>query len=102
VLSGGDIDMLLLAAIVRRAMVRSGRLARIRVEIHDRPGALAAIAALLAEGGANIEEIAHQRAFSTLSAERAEVEVVVQARGEAHVGALLAALAAAGFRCARF
>jgi len=102
VLCGGNIDMLLLAAIVRRAMVRSGRLARIRVEIHDRPGALAAIAALLAEGGANIEEIAHQRAFSTLSAERAEVEVVIQSRGESHVAALLAALAAAGFRCARF
>jgi threonine dehydratase len=102
VLCGGNIDPLLLAGIVRRAMVRSGRLARFRVGIRDRPGALAAVAALLAQAGANIEEIAHQRVFSALSAERAEIEVVVQTRGEPHVAELLAGLEAAGFRCVRF
>jgi threonine dehydratase len=102
VLCGGNIEPLLLAAIVRRAMVRSGRLARIRIESRDRPGALAGITAVLAEAGANIEEISHQRAFSTLSAERAEVEVVVQTRGERHVTEVLARLDAAGFRSARF
>jgi threonine dehydratase len=102
VLCGGNIEPLLLAAIVRRAMVRSGRLARIRIESRDRPGALAGIAAVLAESGANIEEISHQRAFSTLSAERAEVEVVVQTRGDEHVSEVLARLDAAGFRSARF
>jgi len=102
VLCGGNIEPLLLAAIVRRAMVRSGRLARIRIESRDRPGALAGITAVLAEAGANIEEISHQRAFSTLSAERAEVEVVVQTRGDGHVAEVLARLDAAGFRSARF
>jgi len=98
ILCGGNIDPLLLAAIVRRAMVRSGRLARLRIALRDRPGALAAITAVLAQAGANIEEIAHQRVFSALSAERAEVEVVVQTRGEPHVAQTLAALESAGFR----
>jgi threonine dehydratase len=102
VLCGGNIDPLLLAAIVRRSMVRSGRLARVRIEIRDRPGALAGITATLAAAGANIEEISHQRVFSTVSAERAEVEVVFQARGEPHVADVLAQLAAAGYPASRF
>ena len=101
VLCGGNIDPLLLAAIVRRAMVRTGRLARLRIEIRDRPGALAGITAVLARCGANIEEIAHQRVFSAVSAERAEVEVVVQTRGEPHVAELLARLEAEGFSVRR-
>jgi len=101
VLCGGNIEPLLLASIVRRAMVRSGRLARLRIEITDRPGALAGITAILADAGANVEEIEHNRLFGSLSAERAEVEVVVQTRGEAHVQSLLERLSAAGLRCTR-
>jgi threonine dehydratase len=102
VICGGNIDPLLLSAIIRRAMVRSGRLARVRIETRDRPGALAAITAVLAECGANIEEIHHQRAFSALSAERAELEVVVHTRGDAHVREVLAALGARGHTASRF
>ncbi len=102
VLCGGNIDPLLLAAIVRREMVRSGRLARLRIEARDRPGALAAIATVLAAAGANVEEIQHQRIFGALSAERAAVEVIVQTRGEAHVAEVLAALAAASLPATRF
>ncbi|MFN9774562.1 MAG: threonine ammonia-lyase [Burkholderiales bacterium] len=102
VLCGGNIDPLLLAAIVRREMVRSGRLARLRIEIRDRPGALAAITTELARAGANIEEIQHQRIFGALSAERAAVEVIVQTRGEAHVAEILAGLEAAALPAVRF
>lgn len=102
VLCGGNIDPLLLAAIVRREMVRSGRLARLRIEVRDRPGALAAMTAALASAGANVEEIQHQRIFGALSAELAAVEVVVQTRGEAHVAEVLATLAVAGFTGTRF
>ena len=101
VLCGGNIDPLLLAAIVRREMVRSGRLARLRIEARDRPGALAAIAAVLAQAGANVEEIHHQRLFGALSAERAAVEVILHTRGEAHVAEVLAALAAASLPAIR-
>jgi len=97
VLSGGNIDPLLLASIIERGMVRSGRLARLYVDIRDVPGALAQVTALLADEQANIEEIRHERAFGSIGAQRVEVEIVVQARGPGHVSALLARLAGAGF-----
>ena len=97
VLCGGNIDPLLLAAIIERGMVRAGRLARIRVGARDVPGSLARITATVADAGANIEEVHHQRAFTTLSAQNAEVELVVQTRGHAHVQEVLAVLRQAGF-----
>lgn len=97
VLCGGNIDPLLLAAIIERGMVRAGRLARIRVGVRDVPGSLARITALVAEAGANIDEVHHQRAFTTLSVQNAEIELVVQTRGHAHVAEVLAALRLAGF-----
>jgi threonine dehydratase len=97
VLCGGNIDPLLLAAIIERGMVRAGRLARIRVGARDVPGSLARITATVAEAGANIEEVHHQRAFTTLSAQNAEVELVVQTRGHAHVNEVLTVLRQAGF-----
>jgi threonine dehydratase len=97
VLCGGNIDPLLLAAIIERGMVRAGRLARIRVNARDTPGVLARITAVVAEAGANIDEVHHQRAFSTLSAQSVEVELVLQTRNRAHVAEVVACLAAAGF-----
>lgn len=97
VLCGGNIDPLLLAAIIERGMVRAGRLARIRVGARDVPGSLARITAMVAEAGANIEEVHHQRAFTTLSAQNAEIELVVQTRGHAHVADVLGVLRQAGF-----
>jgi threonine dehydratase len=97
VLCGGNIDPLLLAAIIERGMVRAGRLARIRVGARDVPGSLARITAMVAEAGANIEEVHHQRAFTTLSAQNAEIELVVQTRGHAHVNDVLQLLRQSGF-----
>jgi threonine dehydratase len=100
VLCGGNIDPLLLAAIIERGMVRAGRLARIKVNARDTPGVLARITAVVAEAGANIDEVHHQRAFSTLSAQSVEVELVLQTRNRPHVGEVVAQLAAAGFEAA--
>jgi len=97
VLCGGNIDPLLLQAIIGRGLVRAGRLARIRVGARDTPGVLARITSLVAEAGANIDEVHHQRAFSTLSAQNVEVELVLQTRNRAHVGEVVARLGAAGF-----
>lgn len=97
VLCGGNIDPLLLAAIIERGMVRAGRLARIRVSARDIPGSLARITATVADAGANIEEVHHQRAFTMLAAQNVEIELVVQTRGRAHIALLLQALQAAGF-----
>lgn len=95
VLSGGNIDPLLLAAIIERGMVRSGRLARIMVSARDVPGVLARITALVAEAGANIEEVHHQRAFTVLAAQNVEIELVLQTRGKAHIQQVLDLLRAA-------
>jgi threonine dehydratase len=97
VLCGGNIDPLVLAGIIERGMVRSGRLARISVSVRDVPGALAHITRVLAEQSANIEEVHHQRAFTALSAQYTEVDVVVQSRNREHVGQIIAALNAEGF-----
>ena len=100
VLCGGNIDPLLLAAIIERGMVRSGRLARIMVSARDVPGVLARITATVADAGANIEEVHHQRAFTMLAAQNVEIELVLQTRGKAHVDDVLDQLRAAGMQAA--
>ena len=97
VLGGGNIDPMLLAAIIQRGMVRAGRLARLRVCARDVPGSLARITGVVSEAGANIDEVHHQRAFTILAAQNVEIELVVQTRGRAHVQSLLEALRSAGF-----
>ena len=101
VLSGGNIDPMLLAAIIERGMVRSGRLARIRVSARDVPGVLAQITATVAGAGANIEEVHHQRAFTLLAAQSVEIEFVLQTRNQPHVEQVLQALRAAGMEAVR-
>ncbi len=101
VLCGGNIDPLLLASIIERGMVRAGRLARLRVSARDVPGTLARITATVAQTGANINEVHHQRAFTLLAAQNVEIELVIQARGPAHVDQVLAALRADGLQVDR-
>lgn len=97
VLSGGNIDPLLLAAIIERGMVRAGRLARLRVSARDVPGMLARITTTVAEAGANIDEVHHQRAFTMLAAQNVDIELVLQTRGREHLASVLSALRQAGF-----
>jgi threonine dehydratase len=101
VLCGGNIEPLVLAEIIQRGMVKSGRLVRLRFDVRDVPGSLAEVAAALGALGANIDEVMHQRAFTTLSVERAQIEVVVQTRGDAHVQQMLDTLRAEGCRVER-
>jgi threonine dehydratase len=97
ILCGGNIDPMVLADIIERGMVRAGRLARIRVAIRDVPGELARVANIVGHAGANIEEVQHQRAFTTLPVQNAQLEMVLQTRGAAHIEEVIAALRAAGF-----
>jgi threonine dehydratase len=98
VLGGGNIDPLLLAAIIERGMVRAGRLARIGVSARDVPGSLARITAIVSEAGANIDEVHHQRAFTLLAAQNVEIELVIQTRGPDHIKSVLDALHGGGFQ----
>jgi threonine dehydratase len=97
VLSGGNIDPLMLAGIIERGMVRTGRLTRLTVEMRDLPGALAQVTACLGEMNANIEQIAHQRAFTNLPVQTVEVEFVLETRSHDHVRQVIEALARIGF-----
>jgi threonine dehydratase len=101
ILCGGNIEPLVLAEIIERGMVKSGRLARLRFDVRDVPGALADVATLLGKLGANIDEVQHQRAFTSLSVERAQIEVVVQTRGTAHIEQILSAMGEQGYRAER-
>lgn len=97
VLSGGNIDPLMLSVMIERGMVRAGRLTRLTVELRDLPGALATVTACLAEVNANIEEVHHQRAFTNLPLQTAEVDFVLQTRGREHVEEIIRALQRVGF-----
>ena len=101
VLCGGNIEPLMLAEIIERGMVKSGRLARQRFDLRDVPGALANVATLLGQLGANIDEVQHQRAFSTLSVERVQMDVVVHTRGAAHIEEILSAMRVQDYRVER-
>jgi threonine dehydratase len=96
ILCGGNIDPMVLADIIERGMVRAGRLARIRVHTRDVPGELARAATLIGQAGANIEEVEHQRAFTAVPVQNAELEFVLQTRGPEHIDEVLRTLHAAG------
>lgn len=98
VLCGGNIDPLMLAEIIKRGMVRAGRLSRLKVELRDLPGTLARITSVIAEANANIEEVHHQRSFTNLPVQTAVVEFVLKTRNTAHVDAIVGKLGEAGFR----
>jgi threonine dehydratase len=92
VLSGGNIDMMILSSILQRGLVRTHRLVRIRVELSDSPGALGAVTQILAELDSNIIDIAHQRVFGGSSARAVVVDFTLQLRGEEQAEQVLAAL----------
>ena len=98
ILSGGNIDLPILAEIVQRSMVRSGRLVRLEVEIRDVPGVLADVTRYIGETGANIVEVRHQREFSCLPLQLAYVEFVLMTRGLAHLQQIMEVLTKAGYK----
>jgi threonine dehydratase len=83
---------------MERGLARSGRLARLTVELRDLPGSLAQVTSTLASLGANIEEVHHQRTFTQLPLQTAEVEFVVQTRNHEHVREIVRELEAAGYK----
>ncbi len=97
VISGGNIDPRLLSSVVLRGLVRSGRLARLVIEISDAPGSLGKVATILGQAGANIVELVHDRLLLDVPARSAELEVVVETFDHAHLERVLATLAGAGY-----
>ncbi len=92
VLCGGNIDTRLLANVLLRDLARSGRLARVRIRLQDRPGALFSVFRIFAELNANVIEIYHQRVFTTLPAKGLITDIECETRDRAHLDRLIAAL----------
>jgi len=100
-LCGGNIDTHLLANVLVRELVRCGRIARLKIEAQDRPGALAAITAKFFECGVNILETNHQRVFSRRPAKDTVIEVECEARDSRAIDKLVDHLEEAGFHVER-
>jgi threonine dehydratase len=98
VLTGGNIDTRLLATVLLRDLARSGRMARLRIQLQDRPGALYAVVKIFDRHRVNIVEIDHQRVFTTLPAKDAYIDVECEARGSSHLQALVEDLQRGGFK----
>lgn len=97
VVSGGNIDLTMLGRLIERSLVRQHRLTRLRVYLQDRPGALAALLAIVGERGANVMRIHHNRFFTDSSFWETEVELTLETRDEDQVETLRRALAEAGY-----
>ena len=97
ILCGGNIDTRLLANVLLRDLARSGRLARLRIRLQDRPGALFRVAQIFHEQGVNIIEVYHQRVFTTLPAKGLITDIECETRGPEHLARLIAALGDAGY-----
>jgi threonine synthase len=97
VLSGGNIDPLLLLRIIRHGLAVAGRYLQFRVRVPDRPGSLAALLADLATADANVLGIEHVRTSATLLVDEVEIAVQLEAKGAAHCEELLRGLRARGY-----
>jgi threonine dehydratase len=95
--SGGNIDVTLLAKIIERGLVKDGRLLRIRVHLQDRPGALLGLTQVLASERANIVETIHNRAYYGVSLGETVIDVTLETRGAAHIAAISHALRESSF-----
>ena len=96
-LTGGNIDTTLLGRIIERGLAADGRLCRFEATISDRPGSLSAFTALIAESGASVKDIAHDRAFAGDDLNSVVVRCVVETRDPRHIADLRDTLASAGF-----
>jgi threonine dehydratase len=101
VLCGGNIDTRLLANVLLRDLARSGRLARLRIRLQDRPGALFNVARVFDEQQVNIIEIYHQRVFTSLPAKGLITDIECETRDAEHLDRLMVALGVAGFEVSR-
>lgn len=97
IVSGGNIDSRLLASILMRGLARDGRIARLRIQIPDIPGALAIISRIIADADVNIVEVHHQRLFYDTPVKQTHIDVVVETQDRSHVGMLLRILEDKGF-----
>jgi len=98
VLSGGNIDPLLLSKVLRHGLAAAGRYLTFRCRLPDRPGALSALLAEVAGLGANVLDVVHERVTPGLHVDEVEVLLQVETRGAGHCDSVISQLRAAGYK----
>ncbi len=99
IISGGNIDVNVLARIMERGLVATGRMVRLDLQLQDTPGALARVLSLIADLNANVLEIQHNRTFAEGSpVGKTNVELKLETRGEDHIHELRTRMKAEGYR----
>lgn len=97
VLSGGNIDPLLLLRVIRHGMAAAGRYLQFRLRVPDRPGSLARLLHVLAEADANVVEVEHVRTGVQLHVDEVEIGLQLETKGREHSESVLSTLRAAGY-----
>ena len=97
VLSGGNIDPVLMMRVIRHGMAAAGRYLQVRLRAPDRPGSLATLLGVLAQTEANVLEVEHVRTGVRLSVDEVEIALRLETQGPDHCRSVLAALRDAGF-----
>lgn len=97
VLCGGNIDARLLSMILMRDLARSGRLARLRVQLLDMPGQLVRVASIIADQDGNVIDVGHHRTYSDLPAKMTCMDVTIDTQGQEHLDRIIGALRSAGY-----
>ena len=100
-ISGGNIDVNLIARIIERGLVKEGRRVMLSLRVPDRPGMLAGVLAVVASERANVLEVHHNRAFLPGAIGDTGIELTLETKGPEHVEALMQALASKGYEVVR-
>jgi len=97
ILSGGNIDPLMMERVISNGLAASERYLRLRIPLPDRPGQLARTSAIIAEQNANVVEVLHTRHGSGMPITQVELELHIETRGPEHAEQVLAALREEGY-----
>jgi len=97
VLAGGNIDTRILASSLMRGLVHDGRISRLKVTMLDQPGSLANLTRVVADAGANVMEVHHQRQFAAIPLKYTQIELVVETKDSLHRDKVIKALQDGGF-----
>src|ERR1019366_4050778 len=97
IVSGGNIDVLMISHIIERGMVKDGRLVRVRVELPDHPGGLEKLAGLIAVLRANIVQATHDRTYFGVALGNTIIDLTIETRGPEQVEQMLERLTEEGY-----
>ena len=97
ILSGGNIDPLIMERVIAHGLAASERYLKLRIPLPDRPGQLARTSEIIADQNANVVEVLHTRHGSGLAISQVELELHIETRGPEHADQVMAALRDAGY-----